>query len=184
MLEDKAAKHHFFRRLKDITEKRWRHAAPDLNIIGFQFQAGTCWNAGLSELDISSFEAAIGAKFPDDYQVMLKIMNGTDLPTINTYGSEAPSALSVGVYSYPQDLALIQEKMQNIAEFRSDIEDIFSDEESFQVFPDDVLVPIYGHRYLVCSADSRQSMVLSIVGSDAIVYGTSLIDYLKHEFEV
>jgi len=46
------------------------------------------------------------------------------------------------------------------------------------------LVPIFGHRYVVCTGDLNSSVVLSIVVNevDAIVYGSSLQEYLEKEF--
>lgn len=46
-------------------------------------------------------------------------------------------------------------------------------------------MPIYIHRYVVCTSDPGNSVVLSIKdGSDAIVYGNSLREYLEREFLV
>ena len=45
------------------------------------------------------------------------------------------------------------------------------------------LLPIYGHRYLACTANPGSSAVLSIDGSDdAVVYGNSLKEYLEENF--
>jgi len=44
-------------------------------------------------------------------------------------------------------------------------------------------MPIYAHRYIVCAPDLAGSAVLSISdGADAIVYGSSLLEYLEGEF--
>lgn len=56
-------------------------------------------------------------------------------------------------------------------------------EQGFTLSPEDSLVPIYIHRYLVCTSDPASSVVLSIDdGNDAIVYGDSLREYLEREF--
>jgi hypothetical protein len=48
---------------------------------------------------------------------------------------------------------------------------------------EDSLVPIYPHRYLVCTADSESSVVLSVAdANDAIIYANSLEEYLEREF--
>jgi hypothetical protein len=45
------------------------------------------------------------------------------------------------------------------------------------------LMPLYLHRYAVCTSDLSRSIVLSIVSaSDAIVYGNSLREHLEKEF--
>ena len=54
--------------------------------------------------------------------------------------------------------------------------------EEYTLVPDAVLLPIYGHRYLVCDGDTTQTRVLSIVGTDVIAYGLDLQVYLTREF--
>jgi hypothetical protein len=46
------------------------------------------------------------------------------------------------------------------------------------------LVPIYGHRYVVCTSNLNSSVVLSVVvhDVDAIVYRTCLREYLERDF--
>jgi len=45
------------------------------------------------------------------------------------------------------------------------------------------LVPIYEHRYVVCSPDTEECPVVSIwTEEDAIVYGRTLQEYLTAEF--
>jgi hypothetical protein len=56
-------------------------------------------------------------------------------------------------------------------------------QEGFALRAEANLVPIHGHRYLVCTPSLDSSVVLSIDGSDdAIVYGNSLQEYLEREF--
>lgn len=47
-----------------------------------------------------------------------------------------------------------------------------------------MLVPVFQHRYVVCSSNLDDSVVLSIVvhDTDAIVYAHSLKEYLEKEF--
>lgn len=42
------------------------------------------------------------------------------------------------------------------------------------------LIPIYSHRYVVCGNDNPA--VLSVMGSDIIVYGNNLEDYFSNDF--
>lgn len=51
-------------------------------------------------------------------------------------------------------------------------------EQGFDLAPDAALVPIHSHRYLVCGPDPLDGPVLSIVDTDAIVYGRDLLEYL------
>jgi len=56
-------------------------------------------------------------------------------------------------------------------------------EQGFGLAPQDSLVPIFIHRYVVCTSDRASSVVLSVQdGTDAIVYGNSLEEYLEREF--
>lgn len=59
----------------------------------------------------------------------------------------------------------------------SEIEKIFSD--WYENAPK--LIPIYGHRSVV-NTGTDESPVLSVCGSDTIVYGWNMQDYLLHEF--
>ncbi len=113
---------------------------------------------------------------------MLGVMNGTDLPTINVYGSSGePARERPGVYAYPRDLALVESMMAEVEPDRAGIAEVLL-EQGFQLKPDAALVPVYSHRSLVCGADLMDGPVLSIVGTDAIVYAGSLIEYLQTEF--
>jgi hypothetical protein len=57
-------------------------------------------------------------------------------------------------------------------------------EQGFELGTEADLVPIYGHRYVVCRPNANSSAVLSIVvnDTDAIVYGDSLRECLEREF--
>jgi len=111
-------------------------------------------------------------------------MNGTDLPTVNIYAScGAPLREAVGVYSYPRDLDTVTDAMAVVQEHRRGVtSDLAS--QGFHLGDDANLVPIYAHRYVVCTADLTSSVVLSVVVDhvDAIVYGNSLQEYLIKEF--
>ena len=57
-------------------------------------------------------------------------------------------------------------------------------EQGFDLPTKAALVPIYLHRYVVCTPNLNSSFVLSIAvhSTDAVVYGSSLQEYLKREF--
>jgi hypothetical protein len=109
-------------------------------------------------------------------------MNGTNLETINIYGSSGePQRQSVGVYSYPKDGEVIKQRLNDISEDREGVAHDLA-EGGFNLPPEAKLVPIYAHRYVVCTQDLDSSVVVSIVSGDAIVYGNTLEEYLKKEF--
>jgi hypothetical protein len=169
-----------FVRLKQETEAGWAKARLDRGIYGYQFQAGTRWNPGLSAEDIHAYERALDVRFPESLRRMLSVMNGTDKPTINLYGSSMPPREGPGVYAYPRDLELVREYVEVVRPDRAEVAEVL-EEEGFVLPPDAGLVPLYGHRYLVCGADAADGPVLSIYGTDAIVYGADLLTYLRME---
>ncbi len=111
-------------------------------------------------------------------------MNGTDQETLNIYGySGEPSRRSVGVYAYPRDIEIVRGHIQHISPHLDEISaDLAS--EGYELPPGAGLVPIYGHRFVVCGPDPESSAVLSIVvdSVDVIIYGRSLEEYLLREF--
>jgi SMI1-KNR4 cell-wall len=173
----------FLEKFKQATEKKWQEQGINRELYGFQFQRGTRWNPGLDDRAIADYEASLGVKFPSDFKTFLRKMNGTDLPTLNLYGeSGEPYRQSIGVYVYPRDLQLVKELSNGVKhglnELRTTLE-----EEGFFIPPHCDFVPIYAHRYILCTAEANDSTVLSIWdASDAILYGTSLAEYLEREF--
>lgn len=171
-----------FEEIKRRTEAVWAGASIHPGITGFQIQPGTRWNPGLARDEIDAYERALGVRFPASYRCMLSVMNGTDLPTINLYGSRGhPAREGVGVYAYPRDLELVRERMEYVREDRAGITEVLL-EQGFRLEPAAGLVPVYSHRFLVCGADPLDGPVLSIQGTDAIVYGRTLAEYLRSEF--
>jgi len=174
----------FLIKFKTATETRWSEKSIDPTLYGFQFQQGTRWNAGLSDEMIHDYENVLKVRFPDDFKALLREMNGTDLATLNVYGScGEPQRESVGVYSYPRDIERVKKFIERVRTWRAEIAADLA-EQGFELPADASLVPIYSHRYLVCTSDLDSSVVLSIVvdATDAIVYGNSLRGYLEIEF--
>ncbi len=58
----------FFLWLKETSERAWQTVPLDEKIYGFQIQAGTKWNPGLSDDQITQYEADIGFAFPDIFK--------------------------------------------------------------------------------------------------------------------
>jgi hypothetical protein len=167
---------------KHQTETFWQNTVINPAVYGFQFQKGTRWNQGLTINEIVSYELALDTQFPYDYKHMLGFMNGTDLPTLNIYGSNGqPQQEYVGVYSYPRDLPIIQSRIREIDKDRSEIA-LELQEQGFNLEPTEHLVPIFSHRYIVCGLDLNKSAVISIMGTDVVIYGDSLRAYLQKEF--
>ena len=171
-----------FEEIRGRTEALWAGASIDPGIHGFQFQAATRWNAGLAPDEIDAYEHALGVRFPAAFRCMLGVMNGTDLPTINVYGFNGePARERPGVYAYPRDLALVRSMIADMEPGRAEIAKALM-EQGFYLDQSARLVPVYAHRFLLCGADAWDGPVLSISGTDAIVYGRNLIEYLQTEF--
>jgi hypothetical protein len=172
----------FLCELKRKTEENWRARSINPTIYGFQFQPGTGWNPGLSNEQILAYERAVGVTFPFDLKALFRVMNGTDLPTLNIYGGSGyPKRESVGVYVYPRDLEVVRKLILDANENRGTLRATLTN-EGFDLVPTSKLMPIYAHRYVVCDG-AESSAVLSIWDAkDAIVYGNSLQEYLEREF--
>jgi hypothetical protein len=173
----------FLAKFKRSTEAKWSERSINPTLFGFQFQRGTRWNSGLSEEQIAEYEGVIAVTFPNDFGAFLRVMNGTDTPTVNVYGyCGEPHRQWVGVYSYPRDVEIVKQLMEDVHKSPAKLTTTLM-EQGFDLLPETRLLPFYGHRYLVCTKNLEPSVVLSIDGSDdAIVYGNSLKEYLEREF--
>lgn len=151
--------------LRRRTEERWAAAGPRPGVLGFQFARGTRWLPGLPPDRLAAYEAALGARFPDDLRLLLSALNGTE---------------PAGVYSYPRDL----DRVRGLADaWRADRAGIARDlaEQGAPLAAGDVLVPLFGHRAAVCGADPRSCRVLSVVEGDSVVYAGGLRAWLERE---
>jgi hypothetical protein len=138
----------------------------------------------LSNEQVTEYEGVLRARFLCDLRAFLREMNGTDLATLNVYGScGEPHRESVGVYSYPRDIEVVKERIEHLRASREEIAADLSG-QGFELPIQASLMPFFGHRYVVCTPDVDSSVVLSIVvnSTDAIVYGSSLREYLENEF--
>ena len=173
----------FLAEFKRATEAQWSRKSLDPSLYGFQFQRGTRCNPGLPNEKIAEYEHTLGVRFPHDFRALLIAMNGTDLPTLNVYGSRGhtPPHQSVGVYAYPRDVDVVKQRIEDLRGHRAQAAAALA-EQGFDLIPEAQPVPIYIHRYVVCTPDLDSSVVLSVHGADAIVYGYSLREYLGREF--
>jgi hypothetical protein len=167
---------------KSASEEKWRNTSIKGAVWGFQIQAQTRWNPGLTDETVRQYEVALGASFHPDFKTFLRCMNGTDIPAIDVRGSSGePPRFAPGFYSYPRDLELIKKRIENVSTDKIQLSATL-EEQGFHLPDDAKFIPIYSHRYLVCSPSIESSPVLSIWdASDAIVYGRSLLEYLEKE---
>jgi hypothetical protein len=168
---------------KRRTEERWARTSIRSDVYGFQFQPGTYWNPGLADNEIVDYERHLGTEFPHEFKRFLRVMNGTNLPTLNVYGNcGEPPRQAVGVYSYPRDLDIIEARIVELNKIRDEITVTLAD-QGFTLAAEANFIPIYGIRVVLCTSDSELCRVLSILdGDDSIVYANSLQEYLEKEF--
>lgn len=168
---------------KTISEKQFESATIE-KCWGFQIQKNTKWNKGLTEDEIGNLEQYFGFKFPTDYSEMLKAINGFDTMQISIDPEVKEEAkFDRRCYKYPDDLEktkwLIDEVNQNIEYANEVLNSAGFDSSKIEGF-----IPLFEHRALVVLNNKLQSPVLSIHGSDIIIYGESLIKYWIHEFNL
>jgi hypothetical protein len=77
----------------------------------------------------------------------------------------------------------VEQRIEDVRESRNEIAADLR-EQGFDLSGQANLVPIFAHRYVVCTSNLDFSAVLSIAvhDVDAIVYGNSLQEYLEREF--
>jgi len=172
----------FYVSFKRASEEKWRNISIRSSFWGFQIQAGTQWNPGLSEKKIDQYESDVNVSFPSDLRAFLREMNGTDKHAVDVRGDSGEKhRFGQAFYSYPRDLSLIRDLIEIASTDPKQLRQTLA-EEGFQLGQDAKLLPIFSHRYVVCSSGVEVSAVLSLWDStDAIVYGQSLPEYLQRE---
>jgi hypothetical protein len=151
-----------FLKFKSVSEEEWRNASFKGTSWGFQIQAQTRWNPGLTDEMITQYELAVDASFHSDFKTLLRCMNGTDIPAIDVRGSSGePPRFAPGFYSYPRDLERIKANIEYVGKDRLQLTATL-EEQGFHLPDDAKLIPIFGHRYVVCSPILDSSPVLSI----------------------
>jgi hypothetical protein len=164
----------FFETIKKESERFWCETTPTQNVYGFQVQQDSKWRQGLSDTELQEFENSIGFSFPAPLRNFYKTINGLTKQGINLYGNDGtqPTFRSV-YYSYPGDIALIQEQIDWIYEATSvEIENLDSLEVS-RIFP------VSGHRFML--VDIPGNPILSMYGDDIIYYADNLSKLLANE---
>lgn len=172
----------FLAKFKSASEERWRERSIRQDLIGLQFRPGTRWIRGLSDEEITRYESTVNAQFPLEFRVFLREMNGTDIPMIDVRGNEGKgSRFGPGFYSYPRDIERICQLIKLVEECRPELKETLLN-EGYRLPDDATLIPIFGHRFVVCDQHVVGSVVLSIWdASDAIIYGKNIKEYLERE---
>ena len=142
----------FFAAFKLASEEMWSNKSIRENVWGFQLQPGTRWNPGLSDEEIREYEAVVDISFPSVFCTYLREMNGTDKPAIDIRGNSGENhRFGPGFYSYPRDMEAIHKMIRHAWADASQLRETLLD-EGFCLPDDAKLVPIYSHRFVVCSS--------------------------------
>lgn len=170
----------FFQNFKVSTEKQWEGVDLNPETFGYQIQPNTKWKPGhsLDEVNEIFSLTKIDKKYHhQDLLDLLLLTQGHDVPQINVQ-VEGDRKYA---YTWKLNINYIRESwnaelqsLKNRGEIQA-IEDIV--QTTF------VILPIFGHRYIVITENSL--IVYSIWNKDdIIIYGDSLQEYLQHEFLV
>lgn len=168
--------------LKDRIQRKLDSIKKEKEIFGFQLQPGTKLLNGINDEEIDKLEVLFGFSFPNDYRKMLLTFIGFDKSFISIDPTdELKVRYEDQFYQYPRDFEKSKWLIEEINNFKSDAELALS-EEGFDRAKIVGYIPIYGHRALVVFEDKSLSPVISVWGSDIIVYGNNLTEYLENEF--
>lgn len=163
-------------------EKKFKRIELRDNVWGFQIQPNTKFLKGISRKEIDELQVLFGFDFPWEYREMLLIISGLDTEEISLNPDQKDEIKFKNLfYQYPRDIKESKWLVQDINGFKNDTEAALT-EAGFDVSQIVGYIPIYSHRALVIFSDKYLSPVISVWGSDIIVYGNNLKEYLKNEF--
>ena len=164
-----------FQNLKKWTEYLWSNIEIDHKIYGFQVQKETKWNKGLSREELIEFEKNIGFKFPEILLDYYKVMNGTDKDQINVYGNSGEDySYKKLIYSFPDHVEEIKNLIQGIY-YENCIDEIKIEKNDISR-----IFPIFSHRFMLL--DHPQHPILSMFGTDIIIYANNIFDLFRKDF--
>jgi hypothetical protein len=103
--------------------------------------------------------------------------------SIDVHGSEEPEEYQRNCYKYPDDLNKVKWLLDEIEDNKKHVIEAL-DDSGFSGNDIEGFLPLYGHRALVVFVDKQLSPVISIVGDDVIVYGSTLEEYWNNEFKL
>ena len=168
--------------IKYKAEKQFKKIKLRDDVWGFQIQPNTKFLKGISRKEIDQLELLFGFDFPWEYREMLLVISGLDTEEISIDPDlEDEIKFNNLFYQYPRDIEKSKWLVQDINKFKNDAEAMLT-ETGFDVSKIVGYIPIYSHRALVVFEDKYLSPVISAWGSDIILYGSNLKEYLKNEF--
>lgn len=186
------------------SETAWRAAVPRdvpaAGVGGLEFQPNTRWRGGMTETEIALAEKTFGLSFPPDYRLFLATLHTPD-PEMAGAGFAGSSAVQTTGRQFP-DWTGDPRQVRKLFDWPADglvwsaeadhwWPSIWGPRPRFGrgrakrirdlVSAGPQLIPVFGHRFLVGPGDRVGNPVLSIYGSDVIVYAPNLWAYLPLE---
>ena len=172
---------------------------------GLTYRTGTKWNKGLCDEEIDRLETRFQVKFPSDYRQFLCALNSPDRGCIAYGWNENPPYDLIQLEDEPSffDWTSNIEEVQSALDWP--LKGALESLEKNNLWPEvwgnqpeyneekmkklgeisksaPPLVPITGHRYLLADTLSEGNPVLSVWGSDIIIYAPDLRSFLIAEF--
>jgi hypothetical protein len=152
--------------------------------IALMKDAGIEFEAGLSEAELAAVEARFNIQFPPDLRAFLQVALpcGQSFPN---WRSDDESSLR-GRLEWPEDGIAFDVEHSSIwltpwgpppLESAARI-----DAARLLVRQAPRLIPIYSHRYIPPEPPTAGNPVFSVHGTDIIIYGVDLWNYLRNEF--
>ena len=198
--------------LKDQTEAAWAiHQTESLDAFiaegvgGSSWRTGTQWQSGLDEPRIDALELKWELKFPKDYRQFLSVLNAPDRGVFSVgWIDDPPYDLRAGddepsYFDWRKDDEAINDALNwplegllyhveesslwldswggrsgEVADVRKKVAQLVAAAPK--------LIPITGHRYLLANSLETGNSVLSVYGTDIIIYGSNLKNFLLLEF--
>lgn len=164
-----------------LTTKKWAKK----DFLGNDILPGTGWLSGINGLGIKKIEKKLGISLPDDLKLLLSETKGLNKKEKQTgYIGDKEIIQFVNKWhlepSRIDDAVKFAKSWINRKTYKIIKEESLIPKESQQNF---FLLPIYGHRFIVCDQNNPStSVIISIYDEDIVVYGKDLKDYLKCEF--
>lgn len=188
----------FLRWVKTETEADWQISREEAD--DDKWIEGAKWQ-GLQAAEIGEIEQQYGIKFSPEHRVFLEVLHSIDKLEPEVYYTEEgeETRLTPYFYHWQRDEEAIKARFQ--WPYDTIFQDVLgqngiwlkswgkrpkTDEEKEAKFAEwyqqaPTLVPIYGHRFVVTGEGLAHQPVLSVWGSDIIVYGWNIKQYLLSE---
>lgn len=192
--------------VKETTEAFWSKDPEDASV-DFKCEPwlyGAKW-IGLDETKIGAIEEKYSIKFMPEHREFLKIMHTIDrkeeIAYTETFEEDAVVLTEKRpfFYNWLEDEVAIRERL--VWPYQTMLDDVLGqsqvwlqswgpkgrpDEDKHRIFSDwfdkiPQLIPVTGHRFLVSDPELSDRPVLSVWGSDTIVYGWNFRHYLLNE---